>query len=714
MPVARMFSLLVVLLLLVAGAARAATAQVVGSRWTAPTYGFSVSWAETDWQVDPAGTLEAVGPEQLDRLHLINGVSSLYFEGATRYEGNLSSCVAEEANILSQENGVADVRPYRDESGVQVVADGPNASAAAFTLTLDVGGEEIELVDYVECRTLNADEAVLIITLVTDPGTFERELAAASAVIETITLADDIPLNPLAAYGGWLAKAQEQPSIAGPLSGEIAFGPGLVGVERVGVNAPDFYARATFTNPRPTSLASWDFGLGFRDSGEDEQFRLVVDSEGNWFLKNGLSPVIAEGTLVDVDTGDSGTNIIEIVAVGETGYFAFNERLVTELDLSAPVSGGDLFVGAGFFAEDAVGDGSSAYSDFEIWALSEVSAQEPAEPANSLDAAAFAELAATAIETAPLAGPGSGELQQTSGAAAVSAAGIAAESFVASATFINPANAAEQPWDFGIAFREQDNGDHYRITVSSDGSWEYQIGVQPDLSGGLVPGLNFAADARNSIEVVVDGNSAAFSVNGAFVAQLDASQLSEPGDVWIGAGFHRANATNESITRFADFTVWPLPIAPDVADAPKAPELPSTPGPADGAEATPPAQATPVASEGAIAREVALRLHEEHDSGIDALAVLTEEAEGVSVGIAARGAVGGEIVAIFTGRCAEPESLAAFVLDPLEADGKSETTIDARLTELNDGNHAIAISDGAAATDSLLACGEIPVQEPAA
>ena len=149
-------------------------AQVEGDSWTSPTYGFSISWAGTEWQPDPAGTLTAVGPERLDRIHLLNGVSSLYFEGATRYQGDLPACVAEEANLLAQETGVSEIRPYRDEEGVQLIADGPDSSAAAFTLTLSVGEQEVELVDYVECRTLIPGQAVLIITLVTEPAVFDE------------------------------------------------------------------------------------------------------------------------------------------------------------------------------------------------------------------------------------------------------------------------------------------------------------------------------------------------------------------------------------------------------------------------------------------------------------------------------------------------------------------------------------------------------------
>ena len=103
--------------------------------------------------------------------------------------------------------------------------------------------------------------------------------------------------------------------------------------------------------------------------------------------------------------------------------------------------------------------------------------------------------------------------------------GVDVEDFVARVEFINPSDATDRPWDFGIAFREQENGDHYRVTVASDGSWEYQIGLQADLAGGTVPSLSFEEGGRNVLEVVVAGDSAGFSVNGVFVSELNASEL---------------------------------------------------------------------------------------------------------------------------------------------------------------------------------------------
>ena len=691
MPLARLLTPLLCAWLLVMSVAIGAAAQVEGSRWTSPTYGFTVSWAGTDWRLDPNGSLTAVGPERLDRIHLINGVSSLYFEGATRYQGDLASCVAEEANLLSRESGVSNIRPYVDETGAELVADGSDSSAAAFTLTLAAGNNELELVDYIECRTLIPGEAVLIITLVTNPQVFEQELAAANAVAETITLAEETPSSPLASYGGLVAAARERPSIAGPIDGELAFGPGTLAVERVGVDAPDFYARVEFENPTPATLDAWDFGLGFRDRGGEEQLRLVVDSDGRWFLKDGVGPVLAQGVLVDIDSRPGGSNIIELVASGQTGFFAFNERLVSALDLSARVQGGDLFAGAGFFTEDAPSPGTTRFRGLEVWSLSTQATGEDATSAPEMNAATFAAARSAAAAVGPLAGPASGDLAPRLGAAAVAPAEVEVDDFVAAATFINPSNAAEAGWDFGIAFREQENGDHYRITVASDGSWEFQIGLQPDLAAGALPALNLAAGARNTIEVVVSGDTAGFSVNGAFVSRLDVSALSGASDVWVGAGFHRAGASANAVTRYEDFTVWPLEPAATEPATPVAP------------------QATPVAAAEVTLRVVALRLHERNDSGIDALAVRRGTGAGTEVSVVARDVQGGEVVAIYEGTCAEPITLPLFLLTSLDAEGRSETIIGSRLGDLADGEHAIAIHRSPA-DNEVVACGDIPAQ----
>ncbi|MFT4039061.1 MAG: hypothetical protein QM692_12825, partial [Thermomicrobiales bacterium] len=278
-------SLVAAMLFLLCGRTAGAWMQLSGEGWVSPTYGFSVSWAGTNWEPDANAMLTGVGPEKLDRLHLINGESSLYIEGVTRYSGNLSACIDAEAKMLGQEAGVTDLRPYIDENGSPYMADGPNGSAAAFQLTLDAGGQNIDLVDYLECRTLVPGESVLIVTLIAETPEFTRELAEIQPVLATIEIPGGGNANALEAYGRLLAAAQSQPSLTGPRAGEVAFDAGQLGAERLGVNEADVYVRATFQHPEPAEIALWDVGIGFRDTGDEDQYRVIVDSEGRWFFK---------------------------------------------------------------------------------------------------------------------------------------------------------------------------------------------------------------------------------------------------------------------------------------------------------------------------------------------------------------------------------------------------------------------------------------------
>jgi hypothetical protein len=385
---------------------------------------------------------------------------------------------------------------------------------------------------------------------------------------------------------------------------------------------------------------------------------------------------------------------MEIIAVGDTGYFAFNELLVSALDLSSRPDGGDVFVGAGFFTEDAASEGVVSYSGFEIWSLEGVDIETALAPQIAMDAATFSMLLATATAEPPLAGPTAGDLEQTVGSATIVPADVDVEDFVARAVFVNPSAAADRPWDFGIAFREQPNGDHFRLTVASDGTWEFQIGLQAELSSGTVPSINFERGELNTLEIVVAGDTAGFAVNGDFVSDLDTSFLDGTGDVWIGAGFHQANVREGDITHYEDFTVWSLP--PVTAAAP--------------ALATPvaPALATPLASAAQGGGELALRLSERADSGIDALAVLRQEGDSTTIAVAARGAAGGEVAVVHDGTCAELSPLPSYFLDDLDAAGRSETDIDAPLADLADGAHAIALHRSAEDYEDILACGDIP------
>jgi hypothetical protein len=296
-----------------------------------------------------------------------------------------------------------------------------------------------------------------------------------------------------------------------------------------------------------------------------------------------------------------------------------------------------------------------------------------------LDGAGFTSLTDLAMTSPPAAGPADGDLVQQVGAASVAGAGVELEDFVAEVSFVNP-EVAGQAWDMGIAFREQPNGDHYRLTIASDGAWQFQIGTQAPLTGGALPVVNFAPGAENTITLLVDGSNAAFAVNGFFVATLDASELSGASDVWVGSGFRRTNVTPGAVTDYRDFEVW---------------ELPNGVGGMDAQGDTSP---------GSVPERVSLRLHEVGNSGVDALGALTGNSEGVTLTVVARDAAGDEVAGLFSGSCRQLAETPLLVLPPLDARGQTTLEMTQPITDFTATSHAVAL---VGAQSTVVACGDV-------
>lgn len=97
-------------------------------------------------------------------------------------------------------------------------------------------------------------------------------------------------------------------------------------------------------------------------------------------------------------------------------------------------------------------------------------------------------------------------------------------------------------------------------------------------------------------------------------------------------------------------------------------------------------------------------------SGVSGTATLTAVGDSrTAVAISVTGVAGTNLAAIFPGTCGDLDLDAAYQLDDVDGNGVSNTTIDASLASLLNGEYAILISDPAITLGqgSGLACGEI-------
>jgi hypothetical protein len=163
--------------------------------------------------------------------------------------------------------------------------------------------------------------------------------------------------------------------IFGPGSGSLNHEiDGFIEVSSAGVDLRDFVAEAIFYTPHPATRGGWDFGFLFRDGGVNEEFRLVIESDGDWSLEDlrgDSSHVdsIDSGHLTNLDVSEGGWNYLKLIALGNQGVFFVNDSFVAPLDLTSRTNSGDILLGTDLRSGNEIDGAVTDYEDFTIWSL---------------------------------------------------------------------------------------------------------------------------------------------------------------------------------------------------------------------------------------------------------------------------------------------------------------------------------------------------------
>ncbi|MBX6723597.1 MAG: hypothetical protein IRY92_10235, partial [Dactylosporangium sp.] len=170
--------------------------------------------------------------------------------------------------------------------------------------------------------------------------------------------------------------------------------------------------------------------------------------------------------------------------------------------------------------------------------------------------------------------------------------GLDLQNFIAHAEFTNPYPASEGDWDIGFIFRLAENEADLRLIVASTGDWLLATGSQQAVGQGRVDGLNVGRNERNSIDLVVDGDTGYFGVNDQFVSELDLSSVDGSGDIAVATGFFQGSSQSGASTPYRNFVVWSLEAAPATPESTRTARTPEPTARAGERTATPTAGGT--------------------------------------------------------------------------------------------------------------------------
>ena len=319
----------------------------------------------------------------------------------------------------------------------------------------------------------------------------------------------------------------------GPLNGELRHDPsdGLIEIQSAGVSMSDMMVEATFVNPYSAASGDWDYGFFIRDSGTGESLQSIeftVTSRGYWEAAwrkgtSNQSQEIASGRIRNLNTGAGDRNHLQVVAIGERGWFFVNNQFVSAIDLSEITGTGDVAVGTGFYEGDEMAGAVTRFEDFQ---------------GNRLTHSY---------------GPASGVLEHEPGQISGHDSGAWSRNFVAEAEFTNPPGNA---WDYGFIIRNPEYDRLDVIALADDRQWFHYTSEPGDADYTTVDrGRISAGNFRNSnhlLLIAIEEIGLLF-VNGQLISQLDLSRNLDHGYVTAMGGFFN-NHTGEP--EFQNFNLW--------------------------------------------------------------------------------------------------------------------------------------------------------------
>jgi hypothetical protein len=323
----------------------------------------------------------------------------------------------------------------------------------------------------------------------------------------------------------------------GPVDGNLDHNPdsGFIPTYSSGVALRNAVVEATFVPPH-YDTRPWSSGFMLRRPGVNEQHIVVIISTGYWYhyIREGTtaSETVSSGYSPHIATSQGKTNHIRVIALEDVGWLFINGNYIAELDLSGGPEAGDVMVIGSWWANHTYAGETTGFSGFTVRSLQTVYGPEEGaiehEPGGSID---------THSSTAWLADA------------------------VVEARFHNPYPTNDGGWSPGFLLRSSEYNALHIIGIASSGYWYHDVGTgtiesRKDMQYTFSKHIVTDPSGSNSLRVIALGDEGWFFINGAYVAELDLSGWSVPGQIIAMANYFTGHGVTGKSTNFDGFVVW--------------------------------------------------------------------------------------------------------------------------------------------------------------
>jgi endonuclease YncB( thermonuclease family) len=183
-PLQRVTAVLVAFVLILQAGFAPISAQVSGTTYTSPQFGYSVTWDDS-WFV----MSEETQAGYWDLLVITNGITTVAMYGESNVYPTFESGLATFVTGFNADPAVSEFAPMRDDEGNVVRESDENGALAAFTYTYTLpDATEISAVAYMEVRGLDSGQVLFGYSANMPLAAFETQ-----RTLPGVTLPDDEP-----------------------------------------------------------------------------------------------------------------------------------------------------------------------------------------------------------------------------------------------------------------------------------------------------------------------------------------------------------------------------------------------------------------------------------------------------------------------------------------------------------------------------------------
>jgi pSer/pThr/pTyr-binding forkhead associated (FHA) protein len=138
------------------------------------------------------------------------------------------------------------------------------------------------------------------------------------------------------------------------------------------VNLLNAVVTVDFYPPYSPDESEWDFGIFFRDLGSNDEYRVVIDSTGEYSINDRLGDennYLSEGTITNLGLGPNEANNLVLLINGDRAVLFVNGVFVVEFDISRRMEAGEIIVATNIFEGYIIPGAELQYENLRIYEL---------------------------------------------------------------------------------------------------------------------------------------------------------------------------------------------------------------------------------------------------------------------------------------------------------------------------------------------------------